>query len=331
VIIDHFDIFRGVLFKDLQTQSGAAAELQAYDEQVLLDDLYAVDLSGKVYSGVDTYIQIFAKMRYMAVFSWCLRLPGVYQVAKACYRRIADNRERIVCDASCLAPVENKAYPIDLYTRIFERYAEQKPKQFRLRMAKVFVVLAVLQLNSSIHYGFLYRFYNLSQVESPLANQARALSNAVLMLSTTFLGITPHALYLHDHFAGYEDLIAITYIDAQGKERWLPFVNDKGRMLAPNWGRVHSMWANIAVTPNINSDRLSKFIMKVTAFWGTKVGLDLNHAKFIIKHKAVVSPVQWRDNLRKDNLSGEWDNIGTVIWRDKKVHINLSGLDRVIN
>jgi predicted DCC family thiol-disulfide oxidoreductase YuxK len=54
VIIDHFDIFRGVLFKDLQTQSGAAAELQAYDEQVLLDDLYAVDLSGKVYSGVDT-------------------------------------------------------------------------------------------------------------------------------------------------------------------------------------------------------------------------------------------------------------------------------------
>ncbi|RLA24352.1 MAG: thiol-disulfide oxidoreductase [Gammaproteobacteria bacterium] len=329
MIINHFDVFQGVVFKDLQTQAGSAPELQAYDEQVLLADLYAVDLLGNVYAGVDTYIQVFAKMRYMAVLAWCLRLPGVYQLAKVCYRRIADNRERAVCDTSCLPSAEKKAYPVDLYTRIFEQYAEKKPKQFRFRMAKIFVVLAVLQLNSSVHYGFLYRFYDLSQVESPLANQARAMSNAVLMLSTTFLGITPHALYLHDHFEGYEDLIAITYIDAQGKEHWLPFVNDKGRMLAPNWGRVHSMWANIAVTPNINSDRLSKFIMKVTAFWGAKVGLDLNHAKFIIKHKNIVSPVQWQSNLREGNLSGEWDNIGTAIWRDKRAHINLLDLNSV--
>jgi len=329
MIINHFDIFQGVVFKGLQAQAGSAPELQVYDEQVLLADLYAVDLQGNVYAGVDTYIQVFAKMRYMAVLAWCLRLPGVYQLAKVCYRRIADNRERTVCDSSCLPPAEKKAYPVDLYARIFEQYAEQKPKQFRFRMAKIFVVLAVLQLNSSVHYGFLYRFYDLSQVESPLANQARAMSNAVLMLSTTFLGITPHALYLHDHFEGYEDLIAITYIDAQGKEQWLPFVNDKGRMLAPNWGRVHSMWANIAVTPNINSDRLSKFIMKVTAFWGAKVGLDLNHAKFIIKHKNIVSPVQWQSNLREGNLSGEWDNIGTAIWRDKKAHINLLDLNSV--
>jgi predicted DCC family thiol-disulfide oxidoreductase YuxK len=331
MIINHFDVFQGVVFKDLQTQAGSAPELQVYDEQVLLADLYAVDLLGNVYAGVDTYIQVFAKMRYMAVLAWCLRLPGVYQLAKVCYRRIADNRERAVCDAFCLPSTEKKAYPVDLYTQIFEQYAEKKPKQFRFRMAKIFVVLALLQLNSSVHYGFLYRFYDLSQVESPLANQARAMSNAVLMLSTTFLGITPHALYLHDHFEGYEDLIAITYIDAQGKEQWLPFVNDKGRMLAPNWGRVHSMWANIAVTPNINSDRLSKFIMKVTAFWGTKVGLDLNHAKFIIKHKNIVSPVQWEPNLREGNLSGEWDNIGTAIWHDKKAHINLLGLNSVMD
>ncbi len=329
MIINHFDILHGVVFKDLQTQADSAPELQAFDERVLLADLYAVDLQGKVYAGVDTYIQVFAQMRYLAVLAWCLRFPGVYHLAKAIYRRIADKRGRAMCDASCMPGLAKKAYPVDLYSRIFEQYAEQKPRQFSLRMAKIFVVLFVLQLNSSVHYGFLYRFYDLSQVESPWVNQARSLSNAVLMLSTTFLGITPHALYLHDHFANYEDLIAITYIDAQGKERWLPFVNDKGRMLAPNWGRVHSMWANIAVTPNIHSDRLTKFIMKVTAFWGVKVGLDLNQAKFLIKHKKIVSPTQWQPDLRKDNLSGEWDNVGTAIWRDKKVHINLLDLNSV--
>lgn len=322
-IISHFDVLQGVAFKDLQTQADSAPQLQNYEEKLLLADLYAVDLQGHVCAGVDTYIQIFQKMRYLAVFAWIMRIPGIYHLAKLIYRRIADNRVRNVCDASCMPAVSKCAYPIDLYTRIFENHAQQKPRQFRFRLAKVFVVLAILQLNSSIHYGFLYRFYDLSTVESPLVNQARILSNSVLMLSTTFLGITPHALYLHDHFEGYEELFAISYIDAQGKELWLPFVNEQGRMLAPNWGRVHSMWANIAITPNINSDRLDKFIMKVTAFWGAKVGLDLNHARFIIKHKKINSPVQWSKDLRKNNLSGDWANIGTATWTNKHYQLKL--------
>lgn len=317
-IINHFDLFRSIVFRDLQAQAGAVPELQVYDQQVLLEDLYAVDLQSKVYSGIDTYIQILKKMRYLVVFSWLLSIPGFYHIAKAIYRRIADGRTRNVCDESCLPDAsEKKSYPVDLYTRIFENYAAQKPRQFRFRMAKIFMVLVILQLNSTIHYGFLYRFYDLSRVENPMANQARLLSNALLMLSTSFIGITPHALYLHDHFEGYDDLLAISYIDAQGKEQWLPFVNQQGRMVAPNWGRVHSMWANIAVTPNIDADRLHKFIMKVTAFWGTKLGLDLNGAQFIIKHKNIVSPVQWRLDLRKENLSGDWENVGSAIWKNK--------------
>ncbi len=325
-IIKHFDVLQGVAFKDLQTQAGTAPQLQVYDEKLLLADLYAVDLQGNVFSGVDTYIHIFLKMRYLAVFAWIMRLPGVYHVARAVYRRIADNRVRNVCDETCMPTILATSYPTDLYTRIFENYAQQRPKQFRNRMAKIFVVLVILQLNSSIHYGFLYRFYDLSRVESPLANQARLLSNSLLMLSTTFLGITPHALYLHDHFEGYEDLFAITYIDMYGQEQWLPFISEQGRMLAPNWGRVHSMWANIAVTPNINSDRLSKFIMKVTAFWGNKVGLDLDSAKFMIKHKKIVSPVQWRKDLRKDNLSGDWRNIGTATWKNKHYQLDMQAI-----
>jgi len=94
-------------------------------------------------------------------------------------------------------------------------------------------------------------------------------------------------------------------------------------MLAPNWGRVHSMWANIAVTPNINPERLHKFIMKVTAFWGKNIGLDLNQATFMIKHKKIISPITWSKNLRENNLSGEWQTIGTAIWTDKRIVIKM--------
>ena len=84
-------------------------------------DLYAVDLQGQVYAGVDTYIQVFQKMRYMAVLSWIMRIPGIYHIAKAIYRRIADNRARNVCDESCMPIINQKRpYPVDLYTHIFE-------------------------------------------------------------------------------------------------------------------------------------------------------------------------------------------------------------------
>jgi len=325
-IIHHFDIFRSVVFKDLQAYAAEEPKLAAYDQQILLSDLYAVDRKGAVYQGVDTYSQIFVKMRYLAVIGWGLRLPGVNYVAKLVYRRIAEGRERIVCNDACLPEGVKNSYPLDLYSKVFEQYAEKNPKPFRFKLAKIFMLLVLLQLNSSIHYGLMYRLYDLSKVESPIVNQLRSFSNSILMLSTTFIGITPHALYLHDHFEGYEDILAITYIDKAGNEQWLPFVNEQGRMLAPNWGRVHSMWANIAVTPNINSARLNKFIMKVTAFWGKKVGLDLNDATFIIKHKKIVSPVEWKNNLRQDNLSGKWENIGAAIWQEGQIEINLKSL-----
>jgi hypothetical protein len=148
-------------------------------------------------------------------------------------------------------------------------------------------------------------------------------SNALLMVSSTFLGITPHALYLHDHFKGYDRILSITYIDRDDVERWLPFVNQQGRLLAPNWGRVHSMWANIAVTPTINNARLRKFIMKVTAFWGQETGLNLEKTTFKIKMKKIDAPTHWVFDQLHKNFASEWVTIGTVRWSGREISYDL--------
>jgi hypothetical protein len=143
------------------------------------------------------------------------------------------------------------------------------------------------------------------------------------MVSQLFLGITPHALYLHDHFAGYDRILAITYTDKNGVEQWLPFVNEQGRLLAPNWGRVQSMWANIAVTPTIDNQRVRKFIMKVTAFWGRNSGLDINNTIFHIQMKKIDAPTEWvHDQLHK-NFASQWTNIGTVRWSNDIISFDL--------
>ncbi len=316
LILNHFDIFNCIAFKNAQEHAALYTALATINNESLLTDLYALDSKQRIYSGVDTYIQIFKKMRYLFPIGIILSLPGIYQLALNKYRFIADNRKRIPCTSDCLI---SKALPdTTLYHLYFENTAAQKPKAFSRKLTKILLALLALQLNSSVHYGIIYRLH----ADNPQSIISQA-SNTTLMISQAFLGITPHALYLHDHFAGYDHILAITYTDEMGAEQWLPFVNEQGRLLAPNWGRVHSMWANIAVTPNIDNQRLHKFIMKVTAFWGQKLGLNLDNAVFNIKLKKISAPSYWvHDQLHK-NFTSPWINIGTAKWRDTQISFNL--------
>jgi predicted DCC family thiol-disulfide oxidoreductase YuxK len=320
LILNHFDIFSCIDFKNAQDHASHYPALTAITPEILMLDLYALDSANRIYSGVDTYIQIFLKMRYLYPVGLILSLPGIKTLAVKKYRSIADSRTRISCTSECLkSPIlQDNTF----YHQIFECFATRKPKAFSRKLAKIFIALLVLQLNSTIHYGLIYRL-DIAAKKSPISAPIAEASNALIMVSLTFLGITPHALYLHDHFAGYDRILAITYTDQNGTERWLPFVNEQGRLLAPNWGRVHSMWANIAVTPTINNTRLQKFIMKVTAFWGQKIGLNLNNTVFHIKLKKINAPAYWVYDQLHQNFSAPWTTIGTVKWTDKLISFDL--------
>jgi predicted DCC family thiol-disulfide oxidoreductase YuxK len=318
--LNHFDLFNCIDFKSAQAYAQNYPALSKISPDTLLLDLYAVDHSDRIYSGVGTYIQILKKMRYLYPIGFILSLPGIYTLAVNKYRSIADSRARITCDTECF--IATGMTDNNLYRQVFESFATRKPKAFSRKLAKILVAIIVLQLNSTIHYGLLYRL-NLDVKNSPISAPIAEASNALLMVSLTFLGITPHALYLHDHFAGYDRILAITYTDQHGVEKWLPFVNEQGRLLAPNWGRVHSMWANIAVTPTINNVRLEKFIMKVTAFWGLKIGLNLDKTVFNIKLKRINAPSYWVHDQLHQNFSAPWATIGSVKWNNKVISFNL--------
>ncbi|MBZ4202393.1 MAG: DCC1-like thiol-disulfide oxidoreductase family protein [Methylovulum sp.] len=319
-ILNHFDLFKRIDFRSAQEFSASHSALKHLNLTTLLTDLYAVDQQQQVYAGVDTYIQIGFHMIYTYPASVFLKLPGIYSLAKNKYRAIADNRQRTLCTETCLviSPYQENT----LYYYLFENFATHKPKNFARKLSKIIIALLVLQLNSTVHYGIIYRL-DLKQQPNAITIPLTQASNALLSISQTFLGIAPHALYLHDHFKGYDRILAITYTDTNGKENWLPFVNEQGRLLAPNWGRVQSMWANIAVTPTIDNARLHKFIMKVTAFWGQHLGLNLNTTVFHIHLKKINAPNYWvYDQLHK-NFSSPWLSIGDVQWQDNKIIYHL--------
>ncbi|MDP2901975.1 MAG: DCC1-like thiol-disulfide oxidoreductase family protein [Methylovulum sp.] len=320
LILNHFDVFKCIDFKRAQEHAAQYPAIAAIKPETLLTDLYALDNKNRVYSGLDTYIQIGLKMRYLFPISIFLNLPGIYQLAGKKYRQIADTRNRTPCSAECIIPTGLQSD--SLYHQFFEVIAAQKPKTFSRKLTKIIIALLVLQINSSIHYGIIYRL-DIDTRQNAFTDALSKASNALITVSQIFFGIAPHALYLHDHFAGYDRILAITYTDQNGEEQWLPFVNQQGRLLAPNWGRVHMMWANIAVTPTVNNVRLQKFIMKVTAFWGQQIGLNLNNTEFHIKLKKIDAPTHWVYDQLHLNFSSPWITIGTVKWTNNVISYNL--------
>ena len=324
IILSHFDLLNAIAFKDLQTHAKSCRALDFIPEAQLLKDLYAVDRQGWLFAGVDAYAQILSAMVYPAPLAWIVWLPGINQIAKLVYRRIADNRTRFLCNESC-APLAVNSQD-EFWVQFSSQYVGT-PRRQATRIAKFLLLVALLQLNSTLQFGVFYRI-NKGHATTELGQVLEGASNSILFLSHTFLGITPHALYMHDHFAGYNHLLAVAYKDTEGQEHFLPFVNEEGRIVAPNWGRVQCWWANIAVTPHIKRQRLNKALMQVTAFWGEKAGLDVRNTVFLLKMKEVRVPMDWEPNLREYNLRQPWRDIGTVIWDDVgHVVVDTPGID----
>lgn len=322
IVIEHFDVFRAVAFKGLQTHARDYPELAAIPESELLADLYALDRKGRLYAGLDTYLRIAVASIYLAPLGWLLRLPGLYGLAARVYRRIADGRERLVCRDHCQPvavpmPVDERPFPA-----WFARYAADE-RQVAQRITKFLALVLVLQLNSTIHYGVLYRWAG-SRPSDPALAVLDHLSDTVINFSHAFLGISPHALYMHDHFAGYERILALTYRDALGEERWLPFVNSEGRLLTPYWGRIQSMWANVAITSHPSPERLEKFLRKLTAYFAVELGLPLEGAEFGLKLKRIEVPMDFQPDLRRRNMATPWRDVGKVEWRRDGLHIAVS-------
>jgi predicted DCC family thiol-disulfide oxidoreductase YuxK len=312
IFIEHFDIRQAIAFKGLQNHAREYPGLDAIPEATLLTDLYALDNQGRLSAGVDTYIQILLKLGYPAPLGCLLKIPGIYQIAQAIYRKIANSRQRQPCGEHCAVTPIPAWVDERPFAGFYARHATTE-RQIALRIAKALVLVLVLQLNSTLHYGVLYRWMGTRPSDPTLALLDQG-SDSVINLSHAFFGISPHALYLHDHFDHYNDIVALTYRDKAGQETWLPFINQEGRLLSPNWGRVQSMWANIAITSHMSRDRLEKFTKKVTAFYSLDMGIDLSDAQFVIKSKHVEVPTSWEYDLRRRNFQGAWRDIGTLNW-----------------
>lgn len=72
----------------------AQAELRqlGLNEAQALKQLYSIDTAGTLYSGVDTFIQIWSRLPRWQWLAKFMSLPGIYSIAKLAYQGFANWR-----------------------------------------------------------------------------------------------------------------------------------------------------------------------------------------------------------------------------------------------
>lgn len=315
LVVEHFDLRQAIRFRPLQTEARKRPELAGISEEELLRDLYAVDGRGKVYCGLDAYLAIL-KVLGLTPIAWLVeKIPPLYRWAADRYRRIADSRIRLgsanfasKCDERCLPRLEP---PQDRLLAWWEQFAGKSTEAQAFRLSRLLLIALLFQFNATLHFGLFLRLG--LELPPPLGEISRGL----LSFSHVFFGITTHPLYVDDHFRGYRYIFALSYLDREGKERWLPFIDERGMFRFSNYGRVHAMWANMAITPKPRKWVVAKFSQKVTAFYGQKAGLELDDACFFLKAKPIKITARWEEGLQQQNLEGEWFDVAEMRWQEK--------------
>ena len=326
IVITHLDWFNKIGFKTIQFDAAENQYLKNIEQTVLLDDIYSVDTKGKIYSGVNTYIQVLKRIFYLFPLAILLQLPGIYQIAKKIYAYVAKNRTTERCtEENCgynppMVPNDNDIKLLNNFTFLDLKF---NTLTFILRfiviiqLIIIFRSLVITEIKDSIGFKGTKTDKYISQ-----------LSYNIDSVTKKFLGSTAHPVFMDFHFNKYNHIIALVYIDKNNKEHWLPIIDKNGQ---PDYYIYGSNWVNWTFrvnSPNINQSKLNSGIERYTAFWAKKNRItDLSEARFEVRVKKIDIPKGWEKDFLNKQIAKTWIYGGYVEWKDKKFISHIKDIE----
>ncbi|MES2762435.1 MAG: DCC1-like thiol-disulfide oxidoreductase family protein [Bacteroidota bacterium] len=327
IVIQHFDILKAVSFLSIQGHAKNQPALDRIEEEKLYQDIYSVSKTGKVYNGVNTYIQVFNVIFYFKPISWLLRIPGIYHLAKFVYAKIANERETERCtEDTCgytppVVPQNNneikllKTFSVnDLYRKIVVGF---------------FLILIALQCLVSLNSPLIVNARKAVKLKnSVVGKHISSVSNNVNKNAKIWLGITHHSLFMKTHFDEYEHIISVSYCNKKSGLQRLPIMDEHGMPGSYLYGFNWAKWTFRTNSPKIDSVKLSSGIRSFTAFWAQKNNVSLLNDSFIVFVKKVQIPTGWqRDFLRTQLSKSTWIDAGKIYWKNKSYYSNIKNIE----
>jgi predicted DCC family thiol-disulfide oxidoreductase YuxK len=313
ISISHLDWNNRIGFKTVQFDAQDFENLALIDQSVLLDDMHSIDKNGTVYSGINTYIQIFKRIFYLYPLYLLLKLPGFYHFAKIIYRKIAQNRVTERCsEGKCgfnppIIPNDSEITLLKNYTLNNLKFDVLKNIIYSFSIIQIIIILNSPVMNNIKRSMGIHNDYT--------EQNFHRLSAYATAITKPLFGITRHNVFIDTlHYNGYSHIISIVYLDKKGKEIWLPIIDKNGQPSYYNYGTNWRKMSFSTNSPNINTNNLNTGIRDFTAFWAHQNNINLRDATFLIKVKKIESTDKWEKDFLNRQIAKPWKEGGYVEW-----------------
>lgn len=201
--------------------------------------------------------------------------------------------------------------------------------KLKLNLVMLFLIYVAFSQLLCINNSFLLtKYYTKNNFELPfLVTKKTSLLGSI---NRFLFGIVPHPVFMDFHFDGYNHIIAITHIDKNGNETWLPLIRENGQVSYYNTGRQWVNWTFRTNSPYVNSQALKRGIENYTYFWINKQkNINLDDATFKIKVKKIDIPTEWEEDFLKKQMAKPWQDVSEAKWKNGEFFIDLPDIESI--
>ena len=298
ITISHFDWFKLVEFRGVQSYGIYDERLSGISKDELLDSIYSIDDKNIVREGIETYKKVFARIPVFYLLAVLLKLPGISWLGKKTYEYVASNRlvDRCTEDNCGFVPMTKKTI-ID-----------------KIKLSKTIEIQDVRIFGLK----FLFVFLVLMQIIAAFNNKT---SNEIESYSAKFFGVAGHGVFIDSHYKGYDKVFTVSY-----NGELLPMFDEQGMVGEYLRGGI---WADFGFRINkpnaLNSPEvLEKGLIKYTSYWIRKNNIDITkNPVFDVVMKTVRAPFKWEKDLLKSNLESPWEKVGEFKWEGENTKIKI--------
>lgn len=325
IIIEFFDVFKQVKFLSVQGNYDKHEVLKKYEYDELLDNIYSIN-NGKVYSGVDTYIQVLMKMKYTFLFGLILKIPGIYHLAKKVYSYVAKNRNTERCNEdNCEVGFGEGSVSADK-VKLFKNFTTEDLKGQFLKF--VFFMFLILQIITSLRSPLIYQTFVQFKAFKVVLNA----TESVKSYSKSLFGVTNHGVFMDNHFKQYNHIFRVDYVDGN-KQITLPIINKNGMPDAYlknfNWVK----WTFRVDCRIVDMEKLNKGVKDFSVYWlNTSKDIKYEDSKtyrFKIYCKIIDSPNGYEYDFLNRQIAKPWIEVGTAEWSNRKFTSNIPKIEDI--
>jgi predicted DCC family thiol-disulfide oxidoreductase YuxK len=303
IIINHFDVFGAIKCQTVQGTYSYDPALKDFEEEALLINIHGVNAKGKVAIGYWSYIELLKALVYTYPLGLLGSLSGISFLGRKIYAYVAGNRLTERCTSeNCSIPIYNAPVP-ENQDFLVKGWNQLKITQFFWK--GVFIVVIFGQL-------LMIWFSPTIQNNIPAKDKLNKIVNIPYKHSEwflkRFLGITPHTVFLNQHFNGFNHIFKVMYVGDQ-KEKIVPILNNNGM---PDEYNAGALWRNISfnvITAHIEKDKIQKGIIPYLKFYIKDNKLSNPEFEFYVKEIEI--PEKWEKDYLKKQIAKPWTKVGS--------------------